>query len=449
MTASAVEKVRGIREQGEGPQSQIMKPYPEYKDSGIEWLGDFPSGWKAKRLKYLCDLQTGDKDTVDAVPGGEYNLFVRAQKVEKIDEYTHDCEAVLTAGDGVGVGKVFHYTNGKFSFHQRVYMMNSFKGMLARFFFYYLSTLFSRVALDGGAKSTVDSLRMPVFTNFRVCVPSFVEQNAIVAYLDRETARIDNLIVEKQNFINLLKETRQALISHVVTKGPDPKAKMKESGVEWIGEVPEHWEIVSHRRVIKKIEQGWSPQTDANPPNETQWGVTKLSAVKGGKFFPAECKAMLEEHDPSDGLQVKEGDLLLTRANTPNLVGDVCLVSGLSDQKIILCDLIYRVSYLSSVNKKYMVYWLLSSPGRSQIKADARGSSMTMAKISQAHIKEWKVPVPPRVEQDVVVALLDSKLEQLDTIVTEVENSIELLKEHRTALISAAVTGKIDVRDQT
>ncbi|MDQ7057584.1 MAG: hypothetical protein Q9N62_03775 [Ghiorsea sp.] len=111
------------------------KAYPEYKDSGVEWLGDVPSHWVIKKLKYICKVQTGSKDTVNAIDEGIYPFFVRSQTVERINSIGADCEAVLTAGDGVGVGKVFHYYDGKFDYHQRVYMLNSFSQVLGRFFF--------------------------------------------------------------------------------------------------------------------------------------------------------------------------------------------------------------------------------------------------------------------------------------------------------------------------
>lgn len=150
--------------------------YDQYKDSGVGWLGEVPVGWNIKKLKFICDIQTGDKDTVNAVEDGAYPFFVRSQTIENINTYTYDCEAILTAGDGVGVGKVFHHYNGKFDFHQRVYMMNNFIDITGKFFFYYLSTMFSKVALEGGAKSTVDSLRMPVFLNFEFALPPAYEQ---------------------------------------------------------------------------------------------------------------------------------------------------------------------------------------------------------------------------------------------------------------------------------
>ncbi len=192
-------------------------PNPSYKPSGVEWLGDIPKHWEVKSLKYICNIQTGDKDTVDAIDDGDYPLFVRSQTIERINSYTFDCEAVLTAGDGVGVGKVFHYINGKFDFHQRVYMFNNFKKIIGIFFFYFLRENFWRVAFDGGAKSTVDSLRRPMISGFSILIPPLHEQQAIAEYLDRETAKIDLLVSKVETAIEKLKEYRTALISAAVT----------------------------------------------------------------------------------------------------------------------------------------------------------------------------------------------------------------------------------------
>ncbi|HET9904093.1 MAG TPA: restriction endonuclease subunit S [Xanthobacteraceae bacterium] len=194
-----------------------LDPNVPMKDSGVEWLGDVPRHWAVQRLKFLCDVHTGDKDTEDAIEGGQYPFFVRSQTVERINSMAFNCEAVLTAGDGVGVGKVFHYYKGAFDFHQRVYMMNNFRGVTGPFLFHFLRENFYKVALEGGAKSTVDSLRRPVFMNFMVCVPPRAEQEAIIAFLDPETAGTDKLVTKVHAAINRLKELRTALISAAVT----------------------------------------------------------------------------------------------------------------------------------------------------------------------------------------------------------------------------------------
>ncbi len=194
-----------------------LSPNVKLKPSGIEWIGDVPVHWDVKKLRYLCNIQTGARDTEHAVEDGEFPFFVRSQTIEQINSKSFDCEAVLTAGDGAGVGKVFHYYEGPFDFHQRVYMMNNFKGILGRFFFHYFREHFYRVALEGGAKSTVDSLRRPMLTNFPVCLPPKDEQEEIIRAVEKSAASFDILTTEAQRAIDLLQERRTALISAAVT----------------------------------------------------------------------------------------------------------------------------------------------------------------------------------------------------------------------------------------
>lgn len=194
-----------------------LDPDAPMKPSGIDWLGDVPEDWEVKRLRYLCTIQTGDKDTVDALEVGSFPLFVRSQTVERIDSYTFDCEAVLTAGDGVGVGKVFHHYCGKFDVHQRVYVMHDFRDVLGRFLYYFLKEHFYNVALEGSAKSTVDSLRRHMFTDFHVSLPPLDEQVAIVEALDSAAADMDAIVARTNAAISQLAEYRQALVSAAVT----------------------------------------------------------------------------------------------------------------------------------------------------------------------------------------------------------------------------------------
>ncbi|PXW57735.1 restriction endonuclease subunit S [Methylobacterium sp. B4] len=205
-----------------------LDPNAPMVSSGVKWLGAVPSKWKVTPLKYLCTVRTGNRDTAHAVSGGGYPFFVRSQTVEEIDSYSADCEAILTAGDGAGVGKIYHYFNGKFDFHQRVYMLSQFNGVRGRYLFYYLSALFAAVALDGGAKSTVDSLRMPVFMGFAVAYPPLSEQDIILEYVDRQVQRIDDIVIKTERSIELLKEHRSALITAAVTGKIDVRGRAGE-----------------------------------------------------------------------------------------------------------------------------------------------------------------------------------------------------------------------------
>ena len=187
------------------------------KDSGVEWIGDVPEHWEIQRLKNLSQIKTGGKDTINSVEDGEYPFFVRSQTIERINSYSFDGEAILTAGDGVGVGKVFHYVNEKFDYHQRVYKISHFRGLDGKFLFYYMRNHFYKEAFRLNAKATVDSLRMPMFQNFPVVFGSKEEQKAIADYLDKKTAQIDQIIQTINTQIEKLKELRKTLINDVVT----------------------------------------------------------------------------------------------------------------------------------------------------------------------------------------------------------------------------------------
>jgi type I restriction enzyme S subunit len=187
------------------------------KDSGIEWLGEIPAHWEVRRLRFVADIETGDADTAHATEDGEYPFFVRSPNIERIGRYTHDCEAVMTAGDGAGVGKVFHHFVGKFCAHQRVYIFRNFRSISGTWFYEYLKTLFYRVVLEGTAKSTVDSLRRPMIADFPITIPAACEIEAIEAHIANECSRFDALQVEAQSAIALLQERRAALISAAVT----------------------------------------------------------------------------------------------------------------------------------------------------------------------------------------------------------------------------------------
>jgi type I restriction enzyme S subunit len=299
--------------------------YKSYKESGVEWLGEVPYHWDVKRLKFLCDIQTGDKDTVDAVEGGLYPFFVRSQTVERINSFTFDCEAVLTAGDGVGVGKVFHYHNGPFDFHQRVYMLTNFRNVSGSFLFHYLKENFYKVALEGGAKSTVDSLRMPLFLNFIVTVPPIEEQNTIVQFVVKQSAKIDTLIAEQQRLIALLAEKRQATISHAVTKGLNPDAPMKDSGIEWLGEVPERWEV-KRLRFVAELNPSKSEVRELD--KETMVSFLPMETISEDGFLNLDREKAIREVE-TGYTYFRDGDVVVAKITPCFENGKGALMRGL------------------------------------------------------------------------------------------------------------------------
>lgn len=194
-----------------------LNPYVRMKDSGVEWIGEIPGHWEVKRFKFLCYITTGSKNTEDKIENGKFPFYVRSQSPERINSYTFDGEAILTAGDGAGVGKVFHYVNGKFDFHQRVYKFSDFKNVSGKYLFEYLKSNFHNVALNGEAKSTVDSLRLPLIQNFLVSLPPLEEQKLINIYISNINNRIDGSIILIEKEIEKLKEYKSTLINSAVT----------------------------------------------------------------------------------------------------------------------------------------------------------------------------------------------------------------------------------------
>lgn len=187
------------------------------RDSGIDIVGKIPQRWRLRRLRFLCDISTGNQDTQDSDPEGQYPFYVRSPIVEKSNTYTFDCEGILMAGDGAGAGRVFHHAHGKYAVHQRVYCFRNFRDVLPRFLYYYMSCLFSHEMDKGSAKSTVPSVRLPMLLNFNIVLSPNEEQVLICNYLDKKTALIDSIITQKLNLINDLESFKRSLIYETVT----------------------------------------------------------------------------------------------------------------------------------------------------------------------------------------------------------------------------------------
>ena len=194
-----------------------LDPSVPMKDSGVPWIGEIPAHWNVRRMRYLCRITTGGRDTQDAREDGAYPFFVRSDTVERIDTYSFDGEAVLTSGDGAGVGKIFHHYVGKLEFHQRVYLFYAFHEVLGRYLYFFVKQHLATVVLEGTAKSTVDSIRRHMLTDFPIAFGPEDEQAAIVSFLDRALDRSDKVLARVEEQIDRLREYRQALITAAVT----------------------------------------------------------------------------------------------------------------------------------------------------------------------------------------------------------------------------------------
>jgi type I restriction enzyme S subunit len=282
---------------------------------------------------------------------------------------------------------------------------------------------------------------------FPVLLAPKSEQTQIARFLDHETAKIDALICEQERLIELLQEKRQAVISHAVTKGLDPDVPMKDSGVEWLGEVPAHWRVVQVRHLLRKIEQGRSPECESRAAVGEEWGVLKTGCVNGGIYRFAEHKALPAHISPHSEYEVKEGDLLMSRASgSKDLIGAVAYVEK-TPSRLLLSDKVFRLKLEPGVHPQNFTLLMGSQHVRAQIELAINGAEGLANNITKESIKSFVVALPAYEEQQDIFTHLSMQSHRFAKLSEQLLAALDVLKERRSALISAAVTGKIDVRN--
>lgn len=445
--------------------------YAEYKDSGVEWLGKIPSHWLATQVKYgyLVTLgkmlQSTPKSSLD-----ELKLYLKAQNIQpngiNIDQVESmwfspdECKKLLlqksdvlvSEGGDAGRSAIWNceleecYIQNAINRVRPKYVNNS------KYFLYWMkflkSTDFINIICN---KATIAHYTAEKLEGSPIFLPSSDEQIAIANFLDHETAKIDHLIEKQQQLIELLKEKRQAVISHAVTKGLNPNVPMKDSGVAWLGEVPEHWDV-SKFAYLKQV-------------------LTDYTA--NGSF--ADLKANVQYLDePSFARLVRLTDLRKDLANTDGvwvnkksyeylkksaLYGGEFLLANVGAYAGLFYQMPFDKGYASlapnmfmakfdqsKVSREFMAYVGQSIPVSSQLRLSATASS-AQPKLNKDDFKAVSFVYPGLKEQQKIVDYLDQELKQIDILLKKQEQAISLMQERRTALISAAVTGKIDVRN--
>jgi len=440
--------------------SVSIQPFERYKDTGLPWLPSVPSHWNIKRAKLMLreieDRSNTGSETLLSV--SQYTGVMPRKNREGGDEQDTRSESLVgyklvCPGDmAVNIMLAWNGSLGVSPYAGVVspaYCVYRFwPGADPAFYHNLLRTDIYKGRIKVDSRGVVESrLRLYTENLFRLEIlePPLQEQAAIVRFIRHLDQRVNRLIKAKRRLIEALNEQKQAIIHRAVTRGLDPTVPLKPSGIDWLGDIPRHWNLPLLARHVCSIEQGWSPRAAEGDLLDDQWAVVSLSSVKRGRFDNRAVKPIKLDAEVPQQYEIHPGDLLLTRSNTRLLVGDACLVEQARPHTII-SDLIYRLKLLPTLEPKFAMYWLLSPSGRYQIERDARGSSGTMPKISQQHIKSWRIPVPTLEEQTKIVAQIDLKTRRISLGISKAEREIELLREYRTRLVSDVVTGQLDVR---
>jgi type I restriction enzyme, S subunit len=432
-----------------------LAQYARYRQSGADWLGSIPEHWSAVRIKTIFEirkriagglghdvlsvtqrgLKIRDTDSNDGQLSMDYSKY---QLVEPNDFVMNHMD-LLTGY--VDVSKFRGVTSPDY----RVFTARE-KKLSLRFFLYlfqhgYQQRIF--YAFGQGA-SGLGRWRMPTdsFNDFILPVPPLSEQTAIATFLDRETVKIDALVEEQRRLIELLREKRKAVISHAVTKGIDPNVPMKDSGVEWLGEVPKHWKVVALKR-IAAVQTGIAKGKDVSGIKTIEVPYLRVANVQDGYIDLSEVATIDIPIELLDRYRLRPGDVLMNEGGDFDKLGRGHIWDGQIDP-CIHQNHVFAVrphsmpsSWLSLVTSSdYAQFYFM---GRSK-------QSTNLASISSTNLMELPVTVPPEREQAQTVHFVYQQVARLDELTREAQSAIILFNERRAALISAAVTGKIEVR---
>ena len=425
--------------------------YPAYKDSGVEWLGEIPAHWETLQLKRRLYFDVGWTP-----PTGQSEYFdgdLPWANISDLGPHTITQTAKSISLLAVKVARLSLIPKGSllFSFKLSIGQV-SFAGIdlysneaIAAFppqpdvdlrFMYYALPLYAVQNANEniyGAKL----LNQDLIKNACILDVPLIEQHAIAAFLDAETARIDTLVAKQVSLIATLQEKRRALISHVVTKGLDPAAPMKDSGVPWLGEVPKHWEVKAIKW-LSPVQRGASPRPIDDPKyfddeGEYAWvRIADVTAAEDG--YLRITTQRLSPLGSSLSVKLDPGALFLSIAGS---VGKPCI----SCIKACIHDGFVYFPHLRE-NNKFLFYIFEAGTAFQGL-----GKLGTQLNLNTDTVGSIRIGVPPKVEQDAIVAFIERESDRVDTLITKSQEMIAVLREHRTALVAAAVTGQIDVRE--
>jgi type I restriction enzyme S subunit len=430
------------------------------------------SHWLRQRLKWsLAALESGSRETgggntlddgVFSIGGehiGWYGAFFYEPPKYISEEYFAALRRgrlkpndVLLVKDGATIGKTCHISEvpfGRAAVNEHVFILRSNRDTDSRFLCYFLQSSIGQQSIHLYVRGSAQPGLSSEFINqTEWSYPPLEEQREIAEFLDRETSRIDELIGSKTRISQLLTEKIRATQSLAVTLGNKSISARVKTDSPWLPFCPPSWQILPLRRVVKWIEQGWSPSCDGKEADVDEWGVLKAGCVNSGELDESENKTLLSDMMPDLSLQICPGDVLMSRAcGTASLVGSVAFVKTCRS-KLLLCDKVFRLHpNTSRILPQFLAEALKSKSSRTQIEQSLSGADGLANNITQATIKKIVIAVPPLTEQKDICETIEQTRTQVLDLIRAVQAAIRRLRQYRSALISAAVIGQIDVRN--
>lgn len=398
----------------------------------------YPAHWTSQKLKYVASLRSGEGITSDDISdAGEYPVYGGNGVRGYTSSYTHDGTYPLIGRQGALCGNI-NYASGKFWASEHAVVVSVRRSHVAR----WLGEVLRSMNLNQYSQSAAQpGISVEVIENLPIPVPPEQEQEAIAAFLDRETARIDGLIAEKKRMLALLEEKCAALISRFVTRGLDPNAPLKPFGQEWLGEIPEHWEVRTLKRASSRIDTGTTPAAsfmDGSLPSDFTW-FTPSDFEHGGVIAESNRKIPQEAVD--------EGEAKVFPSHSLMVIGIGATLGKVASSRSTFSanQQINVITPLESVRWDYLLYVL---QGYEHV-FRAHANSATLPILNQERLGVIRVPVPPWAEQDAIVTRLNESRAEYAEVSQLLGSSISLLQERRAALISAAVNGQVPLEGMT
>ena len=431
--------------------------YPAYKPSGVEWLGEVPEHWEVKRIASLYSevIEAGNEDLPVlsvSIHHGVSDSELGEEDMDRKVTRSEDRSKYKRVAPGDLVYNMMRAWQGAFGsvvvegMVSPAYVVARPKTILpTEWIEYLLRTGLAVNEIKRFSRGITDfrlRLYWDEFKNLRICEPPEQERVCILRFLDRETAKIDALITEQQRLIELLQEKRQAVISHAVTKGLNPNAPMKDSGVEWLGEVPEHWEVKPLKH-LAIVQTGMAKGKDLEGVETAEIPYLRVANVQDGYLDLEEVHHLTVPIASIDRYLLKQGDVLMNEGGDFDKLGRGCVWAG-EIEPCVHQNHVFAVRP-HSVSGEWLNAYTSSKAANNYFISRSKQST-NLASISSTNLMGLSVPIPPSEEASEILGCMGDRVQEIDSLRLSAAQAVDLLQERRSALISSAVTGQIDVR---